>query len=336
MTNSRRALLAALPFTILVAGCDLVAETAPGLPAEQEALRAPDAFGPGTLGAWSPALDIEAAPPGADANFNTGAAEGCPFISRDGKTFFIASDRPGGMGGLDIWIATRERVTDPWGAPENAGYPINTPSADFCPTLARDGHTFFFASNRPASPDGPGYCGTTPNADLYESRWGPDGFRPPTHLGCEVNSPQDEHGPFLLTLPGEGPVLYFSSARSASAGDASGDHDLYVSRFRGGAYGAPELVPGVNTMANDGQPNVRRDGLELFFYSNRPGSAGNDIYSASRTSPFAQWTDVSNLGPNVNSNFSETRPTSSWDGRTLYFGSTRQPSMSNDIYLTTR
>lgn len=105
-----------------------------------------------------------------------------------------------------------------------------------------------------------------------------------------------------------------------------------MSRYRGGEYGAPELIAGVNTPFNDGQPNVRRDGRELFFYSNREGN--NDIYSTSRASAFHPWSEPVNLGPDVNSGASETRPSLSWDGRTLYFGSTR--AGSNDIYVITR
>jgi Tol biopolymer transport system component len=91
----------------------------------------------------------------------------------------------------------------------------------------------------------------------------------------------------------------------------------------------------VNTESQDGQPNVRRDGRELFFYGNRPGSGGNDIYSASRASTSDPWSTPVNLGPNVNDvTAAETRPSLSWDGRTLYFGSTR--AGSSDIFFTRR
>src|SRR5690606_6020201 len=271
---------AALPLfacaSLLVFGCDLATEPlsddASTDPANQEA----ESMEGGAFAGWIPALDIESAPPGAHEEFNTASAGGCPFISRDGKKFCMASDRAGGEGGLDIWVSTREHGSDPWGEPQNAGAPINTEHNDFCPTLARDGRTFFFASNRP------GFCGTTPNADLYSSRLGPSGFGPVRHLGCEVNSGADEHGPFPMIMPGEGVVLFFSSAREAVPGDPPGDHDIYMSRFERGAFGAAELVEGVNTEFQDGQPNVRRDGRELFFYSDRPGSEGNDIYSTSR------------------------------------------------------
>jgi hypothetical protein len=289
---------------------------------------------PSTSG-WSPALSIETAWPGADPSFNTAALEGCPFIARDGKTFFMASARPGGLGGLDIWISTRSSVDEPWGPPENAGEPVNSASNDFCPTLARDGHTFYFVSNRP------GGCGA---GDIYVSRRRDDeGFDAPTNLGCDVNSAADEAGPFPLEEPGRGPVLYFSSTRAGgfspeATGALSGDGDLYDSEWHGGSFGPAVLVPGVNSAADEGQPNVRRDALELFFYSTRPGGLGlADLYSATRARASDSWSTPVNLGPNVNSAASETRPSLSWDGGTLYFGSTRPGGEGlSDIYVTTR
>lgn len=60
----------------------------------------------GQFGDWSSAVDIEFFGPGAHEDFNTPATEGCPFTSPDGKMFFIASNRPGGLGNLDIWVST--------------------------------------------------------------------------------------------------------------------------------------------------------------------------------------------------------------------------------------
>lgn len=69
-----------------------------------------------SAGPWGQAVDIELAPPGAQADFNTPTSlDGCPFISRDGKSFYMASDRPGGLGGLDIWVSIRKHQSDPWG-----------------------------------------------------------------------------------------------------------------------------------------------------------------------------------------------------------------------------
>ena len=286
-----------------------------------------------TYSEWSLASDIELAPPGAHPNFNLPAVlDGCPFIGPDDKTFFIASNRPGGRGALDIWVSTRAAVDEAWGEPVNVGEPVNSASDDFCPTIARDMHTFYFASRRQVGVQGVDWCG---GADLYVSRRRDDGsFEPPRNLGCDVNSAADEFGPFPVEERASGPVLYFSSTRP---GYGTGGN-LYRSESHGGVFGAADLVPGVNSMVDDGQPNLNRDGLELYFYSARtdlPGAqGGNDIYVATRSAASEPWSTPINLGPDVNSAASETRPSLSWDGTALYFGSTR--AGSSDIYVTTR
>lgn len=287
-----------------------------------------------TYSEWSPAINVQDIP-GTHPDFNTAALDGCPFTSRDEKTFFMASTRAGGLGGIDIWMVTRASPADPWGEPVNVGAPINSAANDFCPTIARDGHLFYFVSTRD------GGCG---GADIYVSRIGGNGaLAEPENLGCHVNSAADEQSPFPLPEAGTGPVLYFSSFRAggySSEGDGpvAGDSDIYVSESRGGVFGAARLVAGVNTAVNDAQPNVRRDGLEIFFFSNRAGTLGGpDIYAATRPNTRAEWSTPVNLGANVNTSAAETRPSLSWDGRTLYFGSTRPGGEGDsDIFVTTR
>jgi Tol biopolymer transport system component len=143
--------------------------------------------------------------------------------------------------------------------------------------------------------------------------------------------------------PGSGPVLYFSSTRAGGfapepAGAQTGDSDLYRSQRHGGRYLSAAIVPGVNSAAEDGQPYVRQDALELYFFSTRPGTLGAaDIYAATRTKARDAWSAPVNLGPAVNSAAAETRPSLSWDGATLYFGSTRAGGEGmSDIYVATR
>jgi Tol biopolymer transport system component len=272
----------------------------------------------GEFSSWAPAVRVESIP-GTDPSFNGAALDGCPFVSRDGKRFYMASNRTGGLGGIDIWVASRDSVDEPWGAPVNVGAPVNSAANDFCPTIARDGHLFYFVSNRP------GGCG---GDDIYTTRLRPGGWDPVVNLGCDVNSAANEASPMPLPERGAGPVLYFSSTRS-------GNSDLYESASHGGAFGAASAVAELNTGAQDGQPNLRRDGLEIFFFSSRAGN--NDIYSATRPSVSEPWSTPVNLGPSVNSPASDTRPSLSWDGTTLYFGSTRAGGDGDsDHYVTTR
>jgi Tol biopolymer transport system component len=276
----------------------------------------------GDYGSWSQAFRVESIP-GTDPGFNGASLDGCPFVSRDGKTFYMASNRPGGLGGIDIWVSKRASVDDPWGAPANVGAPVNSEANDFCPTISRDGHLFYFVSNRA------GGCG---GDDIYTTRLRADGWDPVENLGCEVNSSANEASPFPLPERADGPVLYFSSTRS-------GGGDLFRSESHGGVFGPAESLAGVNSpTANDGQPNLRRDGLELFFFSTRPGGLGmQDLYSATRASVREPWSTPVNLGPLVNSAAPDTRPSLSWDGTTLYFGSGRAGGEGDsDHYVTTR
>src|SRR5919106_173637 len=128
---------------------------------------APALAAPSGYGAWSPAVRVEATL-GTHPDFNGPALDGCPFTSRDGRTFYMASNRPGGLGGIDIWVATRGRTDEPWGAPVNVGAPVNSSADDFCPTLDRDGHRFFFVSRRTVAAS----CG---GGDIYVTRRRDDG-----------------------------------------------------------------------------------------------------------------------------------------------------------------
>jgi hypothetical protein len=300
--------------------------------------------------AWSLAVNAEYVP-NTDASFNTTSSDGCPASAPNGLEFYMASDRPGGLGGIDIWRSRRTSTDAPWGPPENLGAPINSSANDFCPTPQRDGKGLLFVSTRP------GACGGS-GSDIYYSRYHVDesgvveqGWAEPTHLDCSVNSVGDEASPFLIEYGDDRRELFFSSTRAGGAsaeapGVLTGDADIYASVVgTDGSVGAPALVPGINSAFNDFRPSLRRDSLEIFFDSNRPGGVGGlDIWSATREDVSAAWSAPFNLGPNVNSSANETRPFLTWDRNTLYFGSTRAGSteappggtFSQDIFVTTR
>ena len=289
---------------------------------------------PPRFGDWESALNLESIP-GTSQELNTTSLDGCPIQAPDGLSLYMASNRPQGVGGIDIWVARREHRGDPWGAPVNVGPPINSPQDDFCPTPTR-GPRFFFVSTRP------GGCGAAGDADMYVTRRRDGEWTEPANLGCHVNSPAAEASPALFRGHG-GRVLYFSSARPGGyAEEPPGtppDSDIYrAEELSGGTFGPAELVPGLNTADQDARPNVRLDGLEVVFDSTRAGTLGGpDIYSSSRANRRAAWSTPVNLGSDVNTSSSETRASLSKDGRTMVFGSNRPGGEgSTDIYVTTR
>lgn len=277
---------------------------------------------------WSTAQKIDEIA-GNSSELNTPSLDGCPILSPDGKSLFMASNRPGGQGGLDIWVARRESVDAPFDAPQNLPAPINSAADDFCPTPLRGGRLLFVSRRTTAESCGMG--------DIYTTRLNPaHGWREPSHLACAPagpNSALDEQGPSYIEIDG-GAQLYFSRSSSVVPGD------IHVSPSADGeGFGPAAPVSELNSAGNDIQPNVRKDGREIVFSSNHPYPAaqgGQDIYVASRASAQDPWSAPVNVGPAVNKPESETRPSLSWDARTLLFGRAPGPEGMADIYLSTR
>ena len=70
----------------------------------------------GQFSSWGSAAPVD---PQDSSGVNTPAQDGCPIQSPDGGKLYIASNRAGGAGGLDLWVATRDDDGDPWGEPGN-------------------------------------------------------------------------------------------------------------------------------------------------------------------------------------------------------------------------
>jgi Tol biopolymer transport system component len=260
--------------------------------------------------------------------FEQGAA-----ISKDGLSLYFHSNRPGGFGGADIYVSQRPSVDAPWGPPQNLGPNTNTPGTEASPMLSPDGHSLYFQSNRPG-----GFGGT----DLYVSRRHNKrddfGWQPAENLGSGVNSAAQEQQPWIFEDDTTGiTTLYFTSNRPGGLGGS----DIYASELQPDeTFGPAVLVAELSSPANDGGPTVRRDGLEIIFPSNRPGSLGtlgdDDLWVSTRPSTSDPWSAPVNLGPVVNTVYTDGLPELSFDGTTLYFNSADPTLTSFDLFVTTR
>src|SRR6187397_500153 len=186
--------------------------------------------------AWGNAQKIDEIG-GNNSELNTPFQDGCPIQSPDGLSLYMASNRPGGQGLLDIWVAHRESTGDPWGAPENLGEPVNSAADDFCPTPVRGGGLFFVS--REALP---GSCGL---GDIYFTRFNRHhGWSEPTRLACAPDGPNsalDEQGPSYFEAHGDA-FLYYSSSSSSVPGD------IYVSQeLADGFFGPGSPVASLNS-----------------------------------------------------------------------------------------
>ena len=256
-------------------------------------------------------------------------AGGCPIESKDGLSLYMASDREGGLGLLDIWVADRLDTDEPFGEAYNLGAPVNSAAADFCPTPL-SGFYLMFVTTRP----GEDACG---GGDIHIVRRNPaKGWGEPVRLGCAEdgegpNTSGAEYSPSPVEIDGK-VYLYYSSD------GGGGDQDIYVSELLpDGNFSVGERVDELSTPDDDRMPNISKDGREIVFSSNRatwgtgqPAWGGQDVYTSTRASTDAPWSEPVNLGPGINTADSETRASMSWDRERLYFG------RNGEIYLSTR
>jgi hypothetical protein len=240
---------------------------------------------------------------------NTSVSDGTPCISPDGLSLYFTSNRPGGSGGHDLWIASRSSKDDAWSSPTNLGPKVNSPSLDYFPSISADGLSLFFYSARGGG-RGQGDIWVTTRSNLTSS------WNNATNLGSAINSPQDEASPHISS---DSLSLIFASNRPG--GD--GNYDLYISKrpttnspwSAASNFGSP-----INSPHLDVAPSLSSDELTLFFHSIRPGGYGNyDLYFSQRQSLDAGWSAPINIGSPVNSSYSELGPSLSGDGCTLYW-----------------
>lgn len=112
--------------------------------------------------------------------------EVCGAFSSDLTVFYFVSDRPGGLGGLDIYEC-RLLASGTWSAPRNLGRTINTDKNETWVFPHYDGETIFFTSEGHNSLGG---------GDVFYSRRAGDVWAAPVNPGISLNSPFDEKAVF--------------------------------------------------------------------------------------------------------------------------------------------
>ncbi len=216
--------------------------------------------------------------PEALAAVNSDADELGAAVAPDGAIYF-ASNRSGGLGGYDLWVA--RRLDSGWEAPRNLGPAINSPQDDVAPGLAPDGTILYFASNRPGPP-APGAANHQTDDSDYDL-FLVAVLDPGSAASAipELNTPWHESGPAVSPA---GDFVYFASDRPGGAGA----FDLYRSRRLGAEHTAPRaLGEPINTAGDEIDPALSLDGFGLHFAA--PGPNGDyDLRHTTSREVFAQ------------------------------------------------
>lgn len=131
-----------------------------------------------------------------------------PTLSADGQYLYFASDMPGGMGGMDVYVCKKEG--DKWGQPKNLGPEINTSGNEVFPYIRKDG-TLYFSSD--------GHIGFG-GLDIFSASKIENKFTDVKNLGAPLNSFTDDFG---IIFNDDFTTGYFSSDRNGG----KGSDDIY-------------------------------------------------------------------------------------------------------------
>jgi hypothetical protein len=149
-------------------------------------------------------------------NINTRHWESHSFISEDGNQLIFASDRPGGFGGLDLYLS--RKTAGDWGPSVNMGPEINTPFNEDRPFLINNGKTLFFSSQGHENMGG---------YDIFKSDLQSNGlWSTPKNLGYPFNTPDDD----IFFMPvGDGKSGYYAKFKETGG---FGKEDIYKITFK--------------------------------------------------------------------------------------------------------
>ena len=147
---------------------------------------------------------------------NSGEWDADAYFFNDSIVVF-SSDRPGGYGGKDIYIAFREK-SGKWGKAVNLGETINTPYDEITPFLSRDSKTLYYSSDNATGMGG---------FDIYRTYFDAEdgGWSEPYNMGVPLNSAGDDA---YFKISTDGMRAYYASSRA----DGYGGYDIYVAYFR--------------------------------------------------------------------------------------------------------
>jgi outer membrane protein OmpA-like peptidoglycan-associated protein/tetratricopeptide (TPR) repeat protein len=266
---------------------------------------------------------VEFNPERLSENINTANDEYWPSVSLDGGrlVFTRLIKTVGQLPQEDFFIA--ESGSEGWGKamPVND---INTPENEGAQALSADGRLLFFtACNRPG---GHGSC------DIYYSFFNGKNWSAPKNAGNVINSSNWDAQP---TISSDNRFLYFSSNRDGGKGKKDIWRAEIVAISENGTIKWNQPVNAgnvINTKGDEISPFIHPNNKSFYFASDfHPGMGGMDLF-LSQIQSDESFSQPKNLGFPINTQNDEQGLNISFDGKTAFYASERNPGFGLDIY----
>ena len=198
-------------------------------------------------------------------SLNTPANERGPAFSRDGAYLYFSSDRDGGRGGHDLYLARWDGKH--WTGVEPLPDRVNTAANELGPALSPDGTQLYFSSDRAGSEDIFVSNITAPASDGGKQRLAPV---PEFASAKAVDGLNSQAADVQAALTTRGDHVFLASDRHR---DRNSGFKIYFSRVIDGKAGVPEEVDLYIDRGDVTDPAVRMEGYDLLFSTNRDAQA---------------------------------------------------------------
>ena len=244
---------------------------------------------------------------------NTGARDAEPTFTADGLTmYFNCFDREGETGS-DICVSHWE--DNAWSDPRIVWEVSTKEYLEVEPLLSPDGKQLYIMSNRPGGKGGHDIW----VSELIEGNW-----TTPKNLDGPMNSAYSDH--CLYFAGDDWEIAYWTSTRPGGFGG----NDIWTSEKVDGVWQAAiNLGPNVNSAASEHHSLPSPDGNSLYVTTTRDdGFGGEDIFVTTRDGN-GNWSELTNLGAQVNSDQHDRCPAFSPDFKTFFFDSERSGGYGN-------
>jgi len=216
----------------------------------------------------------------------------------------------------------------------NLGPPVNTKAEEYCPLIPSNGEIIIYTYRGPKAKGGKQKVKGSKIRNINDVEL----FYEDIFIAKRINDtlwsePEGINELNTNTHDAAVSLNYDATELFMYRNRGEGKGDLYLSELIGSQWTKPVLQLKLNSPEWDGSACFIPNEDKIIFASERKGGfGGKDLYSAERLKE-NMWTNITNLGPEINSKYDEDAPFVTSDGRILFFSSNNKNSLGGyDVF----